>query len=225
MYKEATYKEKYAVLKDWLPSIVESIKKDIKNEHLKKDFLFIKKYLGSKNPHKVTTEELVEAYQKAIEQEDNGEDLGEFLTSRWLLKNTDLYEFFDKKLSEISDDFTSLEEIELPAAQTIIAQAVNEYGACDTYLFSVLNSVVFPAEAYKQLSQQATKEKEIKKKETTQKEEQLTFDNMKQSYEIEMARLTDKYEKKLAGLQKKYAADTESLKKQIAQLQRKLNEK
>ena len=45
------------------------------------------------------------------------------------------------------------------------------------------------------------------------------------NFETEMARVKDKYEKKLNGLQKKYQVDVENLKKQIAQLQRKLQER
>src|ERR1700726_3667878 len=110
MYKNATYKEKFADLQEWVPFLVESVKKDLRQEHLKKDFAFVKKYLSSKNIHKVTTEELAEAYQKAI-QEEQGEELAEFITSRWLLKNSEMYEFFEKQLSQIHPDFTNLEEI------------------------------------------------------------------------------------------------------------------
>lgn len=96
MYKNATYKEKFADLQEWIPLLVEAVKKDLRNEHLKKDLNFVKKFLSSKNVHKVTIEELAEAYQKAIQEEEQGEELAEFITSRWLLKNSELYEFFEK---------------------------------------------------------------------------------------------------------------------------------
>ena len=224
MYKTATYKEKYVALQDWMPSIIEEIKKDIKNEHLKKDLFFVKKYLATKNINKITTEELVEAYKTAIAEEENGEDLAEFLTSRWLLKNSELYDFFDSTLSKINPDFSKLEEIDLPKSKAIINEANHQFGALPTYLFAVLNSVVFPQEAFQYLAEQAQKEKHSHNEASTQLSEKLTTENMQRQFELEINRLTDKYEKKLNGLQKKYHTDIDQLKKQVAHLQKKLHE-
>lgn len=221
MYKNATCKEKFADLKEWIPYLVDSVKKDLRNEHLKNDLFFVKKYLSSKNIHKVTTEELAEAYAKAIEEEEQGEDLAEFITSRWLLKNSELYEFFEKQLSQINPDFANLEELSPQQAQTLIEASNQAFGAPHTYLFSVLNSVVLPAESFEKLKQQAKNQK-VKQEEKVQwASQQQSVDQMRKEFEREMARLTDKYEKKLAGLQKKYLTDTDALKKQIAALQRK----
>jgi hypothetical protein len=225
MYKNASYKEKYAVIQEWLPLIVESVKKDLKNEHLKKDFYFIKKYLSSKNLNKVTTEELTQAYQNAIANEENGEALAEFMTSRWLLKNTDLYDFFEQQLSQISSDFATIEEIDANSSKAIIEQATEEFGAPHTYIFAVLNSVVFPPESFNELKHLAQQEVKQQEQNAVQLGEKLTLESLKSNQEREIARLTDKYEKKLAGLQKKYQVDVDSLKKQVAQLQRKLQEK
>jgi hypothetical protein len=225
MYKNATYKEKFADLQDWMPFIVEAVKKDLRNEHLKKDVYFVKKFLSSKNMHKVTTEELAQAYRKAIQEEEKGEELAEFITSRWLLKNSELYEFFERQLSQINPDFTNLEEMDSAQAQALIEAAVEQFGAPYTYLFSVLNSVVFPQESFQKLRAQAQQHQEKQKEEERKNVDQLNVDQINKNFEREIERLTDKYEKKLMGLQKKYVTDIESLKKQIAQLQRKLQEK
>lgn len=225
MYKNASYKEKYAALDEWFPSIIESVKKDLKNEHIKKDYSFAKKYLSSKNPNKLTTEELVQAYKKAIAEDEKGEELAELLTSRWLLKHSDIYDFFEQQLSRIYPDFTTIEELEMAPSQNLIELARQEFGSSHTYLFAVLNSVVFPADIFKQLHEQAQNETLVQKEQQSLIHENLSLENLKTTYETEIARLTDKYEKKLAGLQKKYVIDIESLKRQVAQLQRKLNEK
>jgi hypothetical protein len=225
MYKNATYKEKFADLQEWIPLLIEAVKKDLRNEHLKKDFYFVKKFLSSKNIHKVSTDELAEAYQKAIQEEEQGEELAEFITSRWLLKNSDLYEFFEQQLSKINPDFTNLEELAPTEAQTLIDASIREFGAPQTYLFSVLNSVVFPKESFQKLKVQAQQHQEKHEEESRKNMDQMNIDQMRKTFEREMARMTDKYEKKLAGLQKKYVADVENLKKQVAQLQRKLQEK
>lgn len=225
MYKNATYKEKFADLQEWIPFLVESVKKDLRNEHLKKDFYFVKKFLSSKNIHKITIEELAQAYQKAIQEEEKGEDLAEFITSRWLLKNSELYEFFERRLSEIDSDFTNLEEIDSARAQALIDASICQFGAPQTYLFSVLNSVVFPKESFQKLKVKAQQHQERQEEESRRNADQFSADQIRKDSEREIARLTDKYEKKLTGLQKKYVTDVENLKKQVAQLQRKLQEK
>lgn len=225
MYKNASYKEKFADLQEWVPFLIESVKKDLRNEHLKKDVYFIKKFLSSKNIHKVTTEELAEAYQKAIREEEKGEELAEFITSRWLLKNSELYDFFEQQLSQMTSDFTTLDEIAPAQAQILIDTSIKQFGAPHTYLFSVLNSVVFPKESFQALKVKAQQHQAKEQEETQKAVEQRSIEQMQRHFECEIARLTDKYEKKLAGLQKKYVADVENLKKQVAQLQRKLQEK
>lgn len=225
MYKNATYKEKFADLQAWIPFLVDAVKKDLRNEHLKKDFYFVKKFLSSKNIHKVSIDELSQAYQKAIQEEEQGEELAEFITSRWLLKNSDLYEFFEKQLSQINPDFTNLEEMTPTQAQTLIDASIVEFGAPHTYLFSVLNSVVFPSENFQKLKMQAQQHQNQQEEENQKNMEQMNAEQMRKSFDREIARLTDKYEKKLAGLQKKYVVDIENLKKQLAQLQRKMQEK
>lgn len=225
MYKNATYKEKFADIQEWLTSLIDSIKKDLRNEHLKKDLYFVKKFLSSKNIHKVSSEELAEAYQKAIQEEEKGEELAEFITSRWLLRHSDLYDFFENQLSQIHPDFTKLDEIEFEKAQHLIKNAVDQFGAPKTYLFSVLNSVVFPKESFQKLKIEAQQSQEEQQENVRQSQEELAVGQLGKEHEREMARLIDKYEKKLSGLQKKYITDVENLKKQVAHLQRKLQEK
>lgn len=225
MYKDTTYKEKFALLNDWLSLIVDSVKKDLKNEHLKKDIFFVKKFLNSKNLNKITTDDLTEAYQQAISEEEKGEEIAEFITSRWLMKNSELYDFFETRLSQINPNFSDLEELTVDQASSLMEDSVHQFGAPQTYIFAVLNSVVFPKDVYHRLEGQAKQQSQAHTEQTNREAEQLNLENMKSSYEREMARLTDKYEKKLSGLQKKYLADVEALKKQVSHLQRKLHEK
>lgn len=225
MYKTASYKEKYAALKQWMPSIIDTVKKDLKNEHLKKDLLFVKQYLASKNINKVTTDELVEAYNAAIADDERGEQIAEFITARWLLKNSDIYDFFEQELSKISPEFTEIEELDLPQSEKIVTLSAQSFGAPHSYVFSVLNSVVFPEQVFHGLRDSAEKALKQSAEDHLVKEEQQSLEKIKESHKNELARVTDKFEKKLSGLEKKYIADTEGLKKQIAALQRRLHEK
>lgn len=133
--------------------------------------------------------------------------------------------FSKRELSQIDADFTNLEEISPSQAQALIDASILQFGAPHTYLFSVLNSVVFPKESFQSLRIQAQQHQERETEENRKAAEQVNSDQLRKDFEREIARLTDKYEKKLAGLQKKYIIDVETLKKQVAQLQRKLQEK
>ncbi len=223
MLKDATYKEKCSMLKSWMPQIIESIKKDLKHEHLKNDFKFVKKYFSGKNINKASTEEFVEAYLSALEQEENAEEIAEFVTNRWLHKNAELYEYFEKALSKISPNFTELHEIEPHQSQEIIEGSIGHFGAPRTYLFSVMNSVVFPKEVYEKLDKRAIEAQHKSEQEEAAQQKQLAYEDLKQHYEEQIARLKDKYEKKLSGMERKYFQDTESLKKQLASLQKRVN--
>lgn len=222
MLKNITNKEKYALLKKWMPSIIDTVKKDIKNEHLKKDWAFVKQYFPGKNINKLTVEEIAQAYMQVIENSEKAEDVAEFISNRWLLKHTDLYHFFEKELSKISADFNELEVLEKNQSLEMIEKAVAEFGAPNTYLFSMINSVVFPKEVYDGLAARAETCVAEAASEAKTASEMKALEEIKCSYEQQIARLTDKYEKKLQGLQKKYFTDIEVLKKQVIALQRKL---
>jgi hypothetical protein len=223
MLKDMTYKDKFKILDPWMPSIVDAVKKDLKQEHLKQDMQFAKKYFSNKNIQKLTIEELIEGYRSALSQESMGEALAEYISNRWLLKNSEIYHYFEEQLHKIDPQFNDLVEIEGDKAHALMEDAILQFGAPKTYLFSVINSVVFPQKIYDQLQQRA--QESVTEEENNQKiaEEQHSLDMIHQSYQQQIARLTDKYEKKLLGLQKKYTVDVDGLKKQVSLLQRKLN--
>lgn len=223
MHKDATYKEKLVHLEEWLPSIIEAVKKDIKSEHLKQDFQFLKKYFPGKNPNKIEADELSHAYKMAIAEQENGETLAEFIASRWIMKNSDMYYFFENYLSSVNPNFTEIEELELSQGEKLIESATKEFGAQNAYVFSILNSVALNKDQFTRLAENARKETKQLHSQKVQAEEQATLEGLKKNQEREIARITDKYEKKLAGLQRKYTNDVEQLKRQISTLQKKIH--
>lgn len=225
MLKDATYKQKFVLLETWIPMLVETAAKDLRNEHLKKDAGFLKKYFQSKPIQKLTKEELVAGYTKALAQEENAEDIAEFISHCWILKNSEIYNHFETELTRRYGDFGTLEEIDPQNSAEIIDNAVKNFGAPKTYLFSVINSVVFAKPAYDRLKADAEKNQKQQEVDDQVKDEQLSLEKIHQHYQQQIARITDKYEKKLVGSQKKYFQDTETLKKQISILQRKLSGK
>jgi hypothetical protein len=222
MLKEASYKEKFVILKKWMPEIIETVKKDLKAEHLKKDWMFAKKYFPGINLNKVTSEELSTGYQAAMDSEEKGEEIAEFISNCWLLKNGELYHYFEEELSKINVNFNEIEVLEPAKSAEISENAIKQFGAYKTYLFSVLNSVAFQEKDLnnlKALSEKDVKETEAHEQEAKGKE---GIAEIEKFYNVKIARLTDKFEKKISGLQKKYMQDVEAFKKQIAILQSKL---
>lgn len=223
MLKNSTYKEKFALLQEWMPLIIDSIKKDLKNEHLKNDPGFLRVYFPGKNPSKITFEELVDAYTKALAHGENTEQLAEFIANRWLVKHSDIYYYFEQELAKINPEFNEINDIDQHLATGIMEGAIQQFGTISTYLFCVLNSVVFPEEIYNKLGNDASRHAKEKKEAAQGEKEQASMEAAERNSKQELARVVDKYEKKLQGLQKKYFDDMEALKKQIANLQRKLS--
>lgn len=223
MLKNTTYKEKFALLTPWMHRIIDPIKKEIKNEHLRKDWSFFNQYFAGKNLNKISLEELAQGYSEAMTQHEKAEELGEFLTNRWLLKHSDIYHHFEQELNQVDENFNELDMLDKEQSQRMMEKAVAHFGAPKTYLFCILNSVVFPEEVYKALGLKAEQEISNKQAEEERQQERRSLEEIQRNCDQQIARLTDKYEKKLAGLQKMYVQDVEALKKQISALQRKLH--
>lgn len=223
MLKDTSYCEKFAMISEWSPLIFQEIKKEIKNDHLKTDFSFSKKYFNGKPAAKLTMEEIIQGYERALEQDPQRETIAEFLSQRWLAKHTDLYDFFSNELSAISPNFSELEFIEDEKSKPMIAKGLETFSPIDLYLFCVLNSVVYSKEVFDELNSAAKEEWEKRKQISSSVQPAQTVEQLQTKYEQQITRLIDNYEKKLTGWQRKYFNDIDQLKKQIAALQRRLN--
>ncbi len=214
MSNDDLYRVKFEQLKPWIDGIFQVIKKDVKNEHLKKDAKFAAKHFPKCAFDKITTDELVQPYLQEVAE--GNEELGEWLASRWILKHTDVYEYFVMQLSQINPDFDQIEVIPDAAAEKMIVFAVGHFGAAATYIFSVFNSARFSPPYYAKLREAALVQ-----------EKQEVVEPQGQSLEVvqkQLQKLTEKYEKKFQGLERKYIDDVAGLKKQIAGLHKKLRE-
>lgn len=223
--QEKNLKEKFSTVRQWLADIVHPIKKDLRQDHLIQDRGFAHKYFRGKTINKITTEEFAEAYSKAIEEEEKGEEIADFIFHRWLMKNTDIYYFFDRELSKIAEDYTTLKSIDHKVGQEIKNKAVSEFGPEKAYLFSFLNGVVFDQKIFDELAHEAEQTRKKTKQQAEGLKEQQDLDARLRNHEAEMARLKNRYEDRIAGLEKKYERDVSALKKQLAQLQRHLQAK
>lgn len=156
MLKETGYKEKFEILRPWLLDVFQQVKKDLRNEHLRIDKGFCRRYFKGKSRTLVQAEEMVDAYCKDIAEGNEG--LAEFIATRYLTKNNDVYTFFESKLKSLTADFDTLDILPEPFAHTLKKEAVAQFGAVRTYLFSVFNSVVFPSTLYQTLREEALKD-------------------------------------------------------------------
>lgn len=220
MLKNATYVQKFALLANWLPQIIESVKKDLKQEHLRRNPAFLRQYFDEKNLNKIGTEAMSRAYGAALQAGD--ESAGEYIAARWLLRHSDIYSFFETHLQDIAPNFTELEVLTPEASKMLMEGSIAEFGAIPSYLFTILNSVVFDPATLQQLSQNAENELMQKTTEQTEQAEAATGEAIVRALQLELSRSRDKYEKRIAGLERKYLQDTETLKREVARLQRKL---
>lgn len=207
-------KNQFESLQDWTREILEDIKKDLKNDHLHSDPLFYKAHFGNRPQNRLELKEIFNAYEKELLQ--NNEEISAFVVNRWVFKHGDLYRHFADRLSQINPDFEQIERLSESESQAVLAGAIESFGAIPTFLFAMLNGVVFPEPVLEGLRKLAEKEKQdIKKGETLDCEEK-NIQKIIAAHAREVARLNAKLE----GVQKKYTRDTEALKKQIRALQK-----
>lgn len=209
---QLSYKEKIFLCKPWFSEIISEVKKDLKQEHIPKDKNFCQRRFLGKSFNQITKQELAEGYFKEVESGNDA--LAQFICTRWLLKHTDIYAFFENILKKISDDFDALAEIEETLEEKLKKESVEKFGVVKIFIFSLFNSVVFREKIFLDLQMRA----HAKIEEENEVSEKLAFDQMQQQYERKILALKDKYEKKLSGFQIKYLNDTKKLQEEIVRL-------
>ncbi len=222
MIKEDLYKTKFEKLSPWILMIFQTVKKDLRADHLVKSPAFAQKHFPKRAIDKLTIEEFAAAYLKEIDEGD--EELGEKIVTKWVLKNAEIYQFFVTELSKINPKYDEIESIPDETSRFLLNTSVQQYSATIVYIFCILNAVVFSEQQLTKLREMALAETAAEKIE----EDKRTFESVesvKEHYEKEMRKLIDKFEKRLLGVERKYVQDVEGLKKQISQLHKRIAEK
>lgn len=213
--KDATYLQKMELLTPYHREILESVKKDLKQEHIGKDKSVHKQLFGNKPLHRIELEEMLTIYSPLLL---SSEELGEFVSSRWVLKNIEIYEYFGQKLEQIESDFEQLTQIEETLARSIVEEAIGKFGAKATYFFCLLNSVVLPSGEFRILEERS-------KSAEHSGIEKTSDGSAKVWSEEQVRRLEERYRQKLAGMERKYSLEVLALKKHISHLSKKLQTK
>lgn len=207
----------FQALQNWTVEVLKDIKKDIKTDHLHTDPVFYRTYFGNRPQNRLTSEEIYTAYEQELLK--GNQDLSEWVVNRWVFKNGELYEVFAGRLSQINPDFNEIKQLTVEESQRVLEGVADAFGAIPTFLFSLLNGVVFPKEILEDLRKGAEAEKAKLAKKAEENEKQESLEKVIAAHQREIARLNDR----VAGVLKKYTTDTEALKKQIKALQKKLN--
>jgi hypothetical protein len=201
-------------LKNWMHVLLNAIRKDIKQDHLGSDPDFYRTYFGNRPQNRLTAEEIFNAYETELLK--GNQSLAEWVVNRWVFKHGDLYQVFAERLSQINEHFDQIQTLSVEESEIVLAGTVERFGAIPTFLFVVLNGVVFPEAVRNRLMAQAEQEKANLEKKSEEDEGKESLQKLLAAKEREIARLNDK----LLGVQKKYDKDVEALKKQIRALQK-----
>ncbi len=210
-------KNKFFLAQPWIREILSLLKKELKTEHLPGHRAFHQEHFANRPLHRIALEELVAVYERELLQ--GNQALGDWIVNRWVCKHGEIYHHFAERLSEITDNFSELKILSESDSERVLAGTSEAFGAVATYLFSLLNGVVFPDSIMERLRIEATQYQKDQKQQEEERIESKTLQSLKEHHERELRRVKEKYESKLSGLEKKYTLDTESLKRQIRSLQ------
>ncbi len=213
MIGKQDYKTKIELLAPFLEGLCRGIKKEIKQE-------FIQKGLLRKSEGGSEWKEIAQFFFKKIVEEGD-ERVGEWLSSCWVCKNGEIFQYFHEQLSLIDEQYDRLVEIPLEKEEKIKKLSIEKFGFLRTYLFCVLNSVVFSSKIFEDLRKGALQELSSGEEVDVQGKN-CSIEDLKKAFELERLKIEEKYEKRLLGVSKKYQMEIDGYRKQIGQLQKKL---
>lgn len=151
--QEITYTEKLTELEPLYVDIFTSVKKDLRDEHLKVDRGFFKRNFHNRELSSLSVNDLINVYSKFIKAET--EPMAEFIANRWLLRHLPIYNFFEARLKTVTDKIEEITLLEEEFANALLKEAISQFGVKDCYIFSVLNQVAFPKPTLTRLKQDA----------------------------------------------------------------------
>ena len=214
MMINSDYKNKFEILAPFVEELCLGIKKEIKQEFVKKKGL-----QAEFNPLDIS--DISKFFYKKVAEEGD-EKTGEWLSSSWIYKNGEIFQLFHEQLSLVDEHYERLESLSPEVERQIKDLSTSKFGFVRVYLFSVLNSVVFSAKLFEELKAGALKELAMGKNSSLESKDNISIEELKKSFEMERLKLEEKYEKRLQGVIKKTQLEVEGYRKQIGQLQKRL---
>lgn len=181
---------KFQTLLPWMSEIIACIKKDIKTDFLPGNPIFSRTYFRNLPQSQISADDICKAFTKEIE--NGNESVSDFVIDRWVSKHGNIYNHFAERLHAVNPDFDQIKELTPAQSAQILAGAKEAFGLQDTYIFSVLNGVVFPTSVLEKLLQEANDEIEDLKKQ-----------EMQAAADRELAKAAEKQRKELAKSMKR----------------------
>lgn len=214
MIIKSDYKNKFELLAPFMEELCRGIKKEIKQELIKKKTLQM-------SVNALDWSVISQNFFKKI-VEDGDEETGEWLASTWIYKNGEIFQCFHEELSLVDEQYDRLESLSSEVEEKIKNLSASKFGALPVYLFCVLNSVVFSHKIFEDLRKRSLEEISMDRNDLKESSNNLSLEELKKSFEVERLKMEEKYEKRLQGVIKKTQMEVEGYRKQIGQLQKKL---
>ncbi len=214
MMINSSYKNKFEILAPFVGELCLEIKKEIKQEFVKKKGL-------QAEFKSLDISDISQFFYKKVAEEGD-EKTGEWLASSWIYKNGEIFQLFHEQLSLVDKHYDQLESLSSSVEEQIKDLSVGKFGFVRVYLFSILNSVVFSTKLFEELKNGALKELSVSKDHSLEDEDSISLEDLRKSFEMERLKMEEKCEKRLQGVIKKTQMEVEGYRKQIGQLQKRL---
>ena len=75
----------FQILQPWLPQVLNTIKREIKTEHLPGSHAFYRTHFGNKPISRLTIEEIFKAYETELLA--GNQEIAEWVINRWVFKH------------------------------------------------------------------------------------------------------------------------------------------
>ncbi len=217
MKTNATYADKFSALAPWFDRIISSIRRECKQEHLKADPGYVRKFFNGKPLNQISVDEMKAVYADQIVK--GHEQLGEFVANRWIFKHLDLYRFFERKLNEINPNFDQISELSEEQAEKLINEASKEFGLQDVFIFVTLNSVALPETYWTKISDEALDRLAQEKLQEEKNQENQARESVQQAIQ----RISTRFEDKLDEQKRRYEHEIRKLQEEVSKLKKKLD--
>ena len=212
-----TWVGRFSLLTPWFFDIMNTVRRDCKNEHLRLNPGFVREHFAGMPLHRITVDEMRVVYLRLILA--GNAHLAEFISNRWLFRNMELYTLFEKALSEVSPDFEKISELTAEQAERLIQEASDKFGAESVFCFVAMNDVVIPQDVFERLQRQAVESLAKRQKEADAQEV-----SSEEKLRLEVERLKERQEKKIQEMTKRQQQEVQRLNVEIAKLKSELQQ-
>lgn len=206
-----TWAGRFSLLTPWFFDIMNAVKRDCKNEHLRLNPAFVREHFSGMPVHRITIDEMRAVYLRLILA--GNDQLAEFISNRWLFRNMELYNFFEQALSEVSPEFEKISELTEEQAEKLIRESTEKFGCESVFCFVALNDVVIPQDVFNRLQRESV-ESLAKRQKAAEDQGGSPEERLRQ----EVERLKDRQEKKIQEMTKRHQQELQRLNAEMAKL-------